>query len=836
MDRKDDTMNLDALKEMLSDVPDSGEFDLDSIIAEVAGGAPAEPKKAPQPAEEPPKAQPAAEEKRHTAPQPEAPAPRPAEQAPAAAPAEPAAEEEAEYDPRAARIAAREAKAAARREKAAAKAEAKAAAREARRAAKEAARAAEQEPEELIDDIPPMPAGMQPIQPVEPAEEAPRTAPKSRRARREEPAVLQPEAPVEIEQELPEEPAEEEIDPRAARIAAREAKAAARREKAAAKAAAKSAAAGAAGAAAAGALADEAEQSAEHMTRKQARAARRAAELAEEEEEIELLDPAQAAQDYKRRARGLSVRSFLVLLLAAAAAYLSIAPSFDVLPLPIVLDVVENPTIGIAVLIALQFVALFLGVDVFGMGFGNLLHGMPDRASLVSFAVLASLLHGASIIVFDNQAGVAVPYLAISILLLYASMREERGRCAALARAYQAFCSAEQPMAVYSHYDQTDDACRAVKAPLYDDKAFLMEMERPDTADRFSMIYVPIALAASIILALVASVGQGEPVRFFWAFSAILSVAAPLGMLCAFGAGYNNVSRRLLGQGAALAGARQANLLRGTEEVVLEENDLFPTGSIALESLENMGRMPDDRLLACAAALTDAAGLELGRVLTEATRERYGVTLSARSVRLVEGGVTGEIGTSHVVLGTAALMVQMGVRIHAGQGDHTCVYLLVDKRAISELTLQYQPTKNTYRAMRLMRRMHMNALLAVRDFNVSPAMVEAEFDLRRGFADQPDPAGVERLLDPAYAQGDAPAAILTREGAGPYMQVLRCADKLAGAVRSLLTLGAFAGICGMLIVFYLVFQNAVDALPVTNLLLYLLIWYIPSFIITLQTH
>ena len=64
MDRKDDTMNLDALKEMLSDVPDSGEFDLDSIIAEVAGGAPAEPKKAPQPAEEPPKAQPAAEEKR----------------------------------------------------------------------------------------------------------------------------------------------------------------------------------------------------------------------------------------------------------------------------------------------------------------------------------------------------------------------------------------------------------------------------------------------------------------------------------------------------------------------------------------------------------------------------------------------------------------------------------------------------------------------------------------------------------------------------------------------------------------------------------------------------
>ena len=31
----------------------------------------------------------------------------------------------------------------------------------------------------------------------------------------------------------------------------------------------------------------------------------------------------------------------------------------------------------------------------------------------------------------------------------------------------------------------------------------------------------------------------------------------------------------------------------------------------------------------------------------------------------------------------------------------------------------------------------------------------------------------------------------------------------------------------MLIVFYLVFQNSVSALPVMNLLLYLLLWYIP---------
>lgn len=777
MDRKDETMNLEAIKAMLSDVPDGDEFDLDSIIAEVEGGTPA-------PSRHVPRSEPATF---RAAPERQAPAPEvPKAEQSKAAPRVHVPESE---PPKAAPV--------------------------------QAAAAAPQT--------------------------APRTAPKKRAPRRAEPE----------EEQIPDLTAFEETeqDERAARIAAREAKAAARQEKAAAKAAARQAKRKAKLAAKQAAEAeeefddipdlpetDETESASKHagrgvkMTRKEARAARIAAEQAEEEEEIQLRDPAQAQRAFKRRAQGLSARSIVVLILAIAAAYLSLAPGIEVLPIPTAIDVVENPTIGIGILLLLQFIALFVGIDVFGMGFYNLLHGMPDRASLVSFAILAALMHGASIIVFDNQSGVQIPYLAVSILLLYAAMREERGRFAARARAYQAICSAEQPAAIYSHYDAEDDACRAVKGPLHAEKAFLIEMERPDTVDRFSMIYVPVALAASIIFALLASVGRGEPVRFFWAFSAILSVSAPLGLICAFGASYKNVSRRLLASGAAIAGARQANLLRGTEEVVLTENDLFPSGSISLESLQNMGRLSDDKVLACAAALADAAGLELGRVLTDATRERYGVTLAARNVQEVEGGLTGDIGTSRVVLGTAALMVKMGIRIPSGQGEQVCSYLVVDNALAGVLTLRYQPTKHTYRAMRMMRRMHMNAVLAVRDFNISPAMVETEFDLRRGFADQPEPAGVTRLLDPDYSNGDAPAAILTREGAGAFVQVLRCADKLAGAVRSALTLGAFAGVCGMLIVAYLVSQNAADALPVTNLLLYLLLWYIPVFIITQQTH
>lgn len=41
-------MNLDDLRDLLSDVPDTDEFDLDSIIAEVEGGASAAPRETPR--------------------------------------------------------------------------------------------------------------------------------------------------------------------------------------------------------------------------------------------------------------------------------------------------------------------------------------------------------------------------------------------------------------------------------------------------------------------------------------------------------------------------------------------------------------------------------------------------------------------------------------------------------------------------------------------------------------------------------------------------------------------------------------------------------------------
>ena len=154
MDRKDD-MDLESLKNMLSDVPDTDEFDLDSIIAEVSGQAPAKA------AEPMPKA--SAEPEKPVEPQP-APAAETKAEEPKTAPRNKkdktakkvaetaaAAEHESVEEAREARIAAREQKMAERERRTAQKIAERQARREAKLAEKEAAeKAAEQQ--EIVEE------------------------------------------------------------------------------------------------------------------------------------------------------------------------------------------------------------------------------------------------------------------------------------------------------------------------------------------------------------------------------------------------------------------------------------------------------------------------------------------------------------------------------------------------------------------------------------------------------------------------------------------------------------------------------------------------------------
>lgn len=582
---------------------------------------------------------------------------------------------------------------------------------------------------------------------------------------------------------------------------------------------------------------DEDEMPTRRELRKQKKALRRERERQEDlrEEEIVIKDPAQALRSCAKRAKNLAMRSGFVAFFGVAAIYLTVAPGMG-LPLPDVVNYATSTRISVLVLLLLQFASMFAGLDVVGLGFYNLCTGHPDRSSLVACAMLASLIHSVSIILFGDQWGAWQPYCAVSIVLLYAMMQEEKARLSGRYRAYKAATLSDKPLGVYCYRDNADHMRRSVKTRVSDVNEFLREVERPDLTDRFSQIYTPLVLAASVVFALIASIGRGQPTRFIWALSAILSLSAPLGVLCSFGIPYRNVSRRLLGEGAAIAGARQAYKLRGAREVVLQDVDLFPAGSITIEEVRSFGSYSKEKLLAYAAAITGGQGLEIGRVFADMLREQYGRPMRAKNIMHYEsGGLSADVGADSVLIGTSAFLIKLGLRLRDVSGIENAVFVVINSQIAGEFSLVYHPTAQTYGALHLLRRLKLQPILAVQDFNISPAMVESLFELRRGTVDELSADRVGAMNEVDYSETGQVCAILSKDGLVPYAQAHAAADKLAGAVRSNLILGAFAGVCGVLLMFYLTFLYAVEAVEPRNVLLYLLLWYLPVFVISRHT-
>lgn len=563
--------------------------------------------------------------------------------------------------------------------------------------------------------------------------------------------------------------------------------------------------------------------------------ARRAALEQAEEEIYHPCDPRVAERATARRIKSLGGRSMFVGIITLAATYISLAGGMG-WPLPEMLDFTKQTAMVTLVLMVMQFITMLVGIDIIGMGIYALFSGTPDRKTILAAASLATIAH-ALVTILVPKWDQMLPYCCISILMLFASMQEEKGRLAARHFTVKAAMINEQPLGIYCHMDTKDGVRRITKVQVDNTTPFLTEIEKPDTVQNASYIYAPIALAAAIIFALISSIGQGVPSRFFWALAVLLSLSMPLGLVCASGKAHSRIARRLLKEGAALTGVRGAKLLRRGKQAVLEDLDLFPIGSVVIEGLRNYGKYDNEKLLAYVAAITTGAELGIGKIFADKLREQYGRPVRAHDIlRYDSGGLSADIGADSVMVGTASFLTRLNVRLHDIAGVENGIFVVINNQVAGAFTLSYQPTAQTYSALHGLRRLRIKPLIVSRDFNITAAMVEGLFEMRSDSVAEVRGERIDLICDQTYIRNDTVCAIVSRDGITPYTHILQNADKLVHVVNNRLQFGILAGICGLLLGFFLVHSYSIAAVSPKNLLLYIFLWYIPAFFVGLAAR
>ncbi|HLI55408.1 MAG TPA: heavy metal translocating P-type ATPase, partial [Actinomycetota bacterium] len=173
-------------------------------------------------------------------------------------------------------------------------------------------------------------------------------------------------------------------------------------------------------------------------------------------------------------------------------------------------------------------------------------------------------------------------------------------------------------------------------------------------ADRYAVVFVPVALAA----AAGAWIVSGQAVRGL----AVLVVATPCPLILAapiaFVAGMSRAARRgiIVKDGAALEG------LDAARQLLIDKTGTITAGNPVVAAVQPVSGACGDDLLALAASLEQGSAHVFAGAIVAAARARGAVLVEPADVKEVAGqGITGRVGSRLVRVGSAALVFPSGM-------------------------------------------------------------------------------------------------------------------------------------------------------------------------------
>ena len=523
------------------------------------------------------------------------------------------------------------------------------------------------------------------------------------------------------------------------------------------------------------------------------------------------------ARRYGKGLKSLGVRAVLALLLFLPALYLSL----DLLPSPEVL----TPQLRIWILAGAQGLAMALGADVLARGLFRLFRLEFGMDTMLAFACGAVLADALTMTALDARAG-QMPYCAAMVLgvalLLRGTARKRRGNRLACRTA----ASASQPYLVTldeGKWNGRDTYTKWSGQPI----GFGRQMQASDGAERIFRRVCPLLFIGCLALSAVASVGQGAPERLLWCLAATLTASASLsGALC-FSLPWLTLCRRLSQSGAAIAGWDGVTATGGSG-ILLTDTDFFPPGCVALNGIKVFGDFPVDKVVACTASLIKESGSGLDKIFHDLLRSQGCVYRRVSQFYCYEGGLSAVIREEQVLVGSSAFMHLMEIPLPPGLNVKNAVFCAINGELAGIFALHYTLHGTLEPSLNSLIRNRITPVMATRDFNLIPAMLRQRFKLPVDKMEFPAAERRLELSDPDQSHSDILTAVLCREGVAPYSEAVVGAARLRRAVRMAAVLSCLGAAAGLLLAFYLTYMGAYASLSASNLLVFMLMWLVPT--------
>ncbi len=386
----------------------------------------------------------------------------------------------------------------------------------------------------------------------------------------------------------------------------------------------------------------------------------------------------------------------------------------------------ENAVLMTGVLLVMMLLVIFFCVEVPLRGICSIIRGKVTAESLVAISCFVTLLDGV-IILISRNAERGLPFVVVSALSVMFGMRGLRSYYIGMRNSLRVASKVKSPWGIVIDDETVLDRNVLKKLPNTTD-GFYKNLIRRDICEHIYTYAAPIMLITALVFAFIGTVVRGRGGEFIHALSALVGVTASFSCMSAYANPFRLVSiitRRL---GCAIAGWTGADKMFSTDGAFITDTDLFPKGTQSVSGMRKIGDITDYKAMEYVGSMIIASGSELEHPFRDMLRDNGVNPVYVDSFSCYEGGgIGGMIHNDNVLVGTAAFMNLMGVRMPEDLVRNSGIFLAVNRRLAAVFTVNSVPSNAVQNSLLAMRGTRMNMLLASRDFTISPKTLQQRF-------------------------------------------------------------------------------------------------------------
>ena len=539
------------------------------------------------------------------------------------------------------------------------------------------------------------------------------------------------------------------------------------------------------------------------------------------------LGPAEAAEKYAAGIPSLQRRTILAFILCGAVCLITLLGGRESAALSFLRD---RSTLCIA-LLAVQAAVMACGWDILALGIKKLITGKPGFETLVLFANLTAL-GDALLLMRGDDIPVGLPYSASAALTLAFALLGTRMGRTALRDSFRTMRGAKVPTVVQVEPAQTDLG-PVISKHLGGYRGFIARMLQQDPVDELYRRIALLLIAFSVFLSLLVSILSGNG-AWLHTLAGLAIACASCTALLAYHRTFSLIARRLAGRGAAIAGWSGAEEILAGEGLVLRDGDLFPEKTVSVTGMKVLSGTRVEQIISYTGSMILTSGSGLSHAFSELMRQYAAPTRRTEDFQYdADGGFSATIAQDRVYIGTGAYMSLKGIQIPASIDVGGAIYTAVNGKLCALFIAEYTPADSVRAALLSLNRSRIRPVYAIRDFDITPAMIKSKFRLSGDEVAFPPAEDRFRLsVDGDPEEAEPPAAIMTREGLSHYLEVIRCGRRMIKAVRRSAAMTLIGSALAVGIIALASARGAFQNISAWNLVLFQLGWAAATLLIS----